>query len=166
MPRLKGQDLDDFLDEPHVGVLATLRQDGLPYTVPVWWLWHEGAFWLTGTSTRVWCKQLIADGRASLCIEAMEPVPGHVGCDGAVTYVDPEHHDIWPISSMLVDKYVRRGQGDKAADAFLANMKTEPRILFRLDLRDDRNAMRAIDMRVYEGKRADRQHQAEQRGET
>lgn len=159
MPRLKGDDLEDFLDQAHVGVLATLRQNGLPYTVPVWWLWHDGAFWLTGTSTRVWCKQLIADGRASLCIEAMEPVTGHVGCDGAVTYIDPEVEDIWPISSMLVDKYVRRGQGDAAADAFLANMKTEPRILFRLDPRDDRNAIRAIDMRVYEGKREDREHQ-------
>ena len=160
MPRLTGQDLENFLDEPHVGVLATLRQDGLPYTVPVWWLWHEGAFWLTGTSTRVWCRQLIADGRASLCVEALLPLPGHVGCDGPVTYLDPDEFDIWPISSMLVDKYVRRVQGDAAAAKFLANMKTEPRILFRLDTRDTRNAIRAIDMRIYEGKRADRAHQA------
>ncbi|MBL6691400.1 MAG: pyridoxamine 5'-phosphate oxidase family protein [Pseudomonadales bacterium] len=26
--------LEDFLEEPHVGVIATLRQDGMPYTVP------------------------------------------------------------------------------------------------------------------------------------
>ena len=32
-----------FLTEPHVGVLATLRSNGLPYTVPVWWLWHQDA---------------------------------------------------------------------------------------------------------------------------
>lgn len=165
MPRLTGADLDEFLDQPHVGVLATLRGDGLPYTVPVWWLWHENAFWLTGTSTRVWCRQLMADPRASLCIEAMAPVAAHVGCDGPVTFIDPDTADIWPISAMLVDKYVRRAQGDAAAEAFLANMRTEPRVLFRLEPRSARNAVRAIDMRVYEGKRADREYQAARRTE-
>ena len=41
-------------------------------------------------------------------------------------------------------------------------MRTEPRMLFRLEPEDRRNAVRAIDMRVYEGKRADREHQARQ----
>jgi hypothetical protein len=49
--------LAEFLEEPHVGVIATLRRDGHPYTVPVWWLWKEPYIWLTGTYSRVWCKQ-------------------------------------------------------------------------------------------------------------
>jgi len=38
---MKAEDLEVFLRQPYIGVLATLRRDGRPYTVPVWWLWHE-----------------------------------------------------------------------------------------------------------------------------
>lgn len=154
-----------FLRQPHIGVLATLRADGMPYTVPVWWLWDPdddgGAFWLTGTDSRVWCKQLRRDGRASLCIEATQPVAGHVGIDGRVEVRDRADFDIWPVSRRLVEKYVGRGDpgNDAAVAAFFANMQTEPRLLFRLAPEDRPNAIRAIDMRVYRGKRADREHQ-------
>jgi PPOX class probable F420-dependent enzyme len=151
----------EFLAQPHVGVLATLRRNGLPYTVPVWWLWHEDAFWISGTTTRMWCRQLQHDPRASLCIEAMTPHPGHVGVDGPVEVHLAEEYDIWPISRLLAEKYVGRSDpaNDAAVDAFFANMQTEPRMLFSLRPRDDRNGMRAIDMSVYEGKKADRKFQ-------
>ena len=34
MPRMKPDDVAEFLAQPHIGVLATLRRDGRPYTVP------------------------------------------------------------------------------------------------------------------------------------
>jgi len=153
-------DIESFLAEPHIGVLATLRRNGLPYTVPVWFHWDGTAAWITGTYERVWCKQLLHDPRASLCVEAMSPVAGHVGMDGAVTAHELPGFDIWPISSQLVDKYVRGPGGDAAADAFFANMRTEHRLLFRLQP----EVFRAIDMRVYRGKRADREFQSRQQG--
>jgi PPOX class probable F420-dependent enzyme len=144
--------LQDFLEQTHIGVLATLRRDGRPYTVPVWWLWDGAAFWISGTTNRVWCKQLLHDPRASLCIEALQPVPGHVGVDGlAEAKLRPEF-DIWPMSRRLAEKYV-----PDEAEAFFANMQTEPRLLFRLVP----EVWRAIDMRVYQGKRADRAYQAD-----
>lgn len=155
--------LERFLAEPHVGVLASLRRSGLPYTVPVWWLWHEGGFWLTGTTSRIWCQQLMADPRASLCIEALLPDPGHVGIDGEVSVHRAEDFDIWPISRLLAEKYVGRKDPANAAavDKFVANMRTEPRMLFCLHPQTERrNSIRAIDMSVYEPKRADREHQA------
>ncbi len=158
MPRMKPGDLEEFLRQPHIGVIATLRRDGRPYTVPVWWLWKEGAVWLTGTYNRVWCKHLLRDPRTSLCIEAMEPIPGHVEFDGIAEPLHPDRFDIWPISRELVEKYIGRGDPDRqpAVEAFLANMRTEPRLLFRLVPQ----VIRAIDMRVYRGKRADREYQA------
>ncbi|MCC7365877.1 MAG: pyridoxamine 5'-phosphate oxidase family protein [Dehalococcoidia bacterium] len=160
MPRMKPEDVELFLSQPHVGVLATLRRDGMPYTVPVWWLWKDGAVWLTGTYSRVWCKQLLRDGRASLCIESGPPFTGHVEFDGTCTAYEPTDFDIWPISRELAEKYVGRGDPANAAavDAFFANMQTEPRLLFKLTP----SVTRAIDMRVYRGKRADREYQAAQ----
>jgi len=147
-------DMVEFLAQPHVGVLATLRRDGRPYTVPVWFLHQDERFWITGTYDRVWCKQLFVDPRASLCIEAMAPVAGHVGVDGVVTAHELPDFDIWPTSRRLVDKYVAPEQ----RDAFFANMRTEHRLLFELTP----EVVRAIDMRVYRGKRADREHQERQ----
>ncbi len=157
MPRMTEAVLADFLREPHVGVIASLRKDGRPYTVPVWWLYEDGGFWLTGTSNRIWCQQLKADGRCSLCVEAMTPVAGHVGVDGIATAHELPDFDIWPVSRQLAEKYVGRGEpaNETAVDKFFANMQTEPRLLFRLEAQ----VWRAIDMRVYRGKRADRSFQ-------
>ena len=155
---MKPDDFELFLRGAHVGVLATLRRDGMPYTVPVWWLWKDGVAWLTGTYSRVWCKQLLHDPRASLCIESGPPFTGHVEFDGRCAAYEPKDHDIWPVSRELAEKYVGRGDpaNHAAVDAFFANMKTEPRLLFRLEPA----VTRAIDMRVYRGKRADREYQA------
>jgi hypothetical protein len=151
VPRMSPDDLAEFLEQPHIGVLASLRRDGRPYTVPIWFLHHDGAFWITGTYARVWCKQLLADPRGSLCVEAMAPVAGHVGVDGAVMARELPDFDIWPLSRRLVDKYVTPA----GRDAFFANMQTEDRLLFELVP----DVLRASDKRVYRGKRADREFQ-------
>lgn len=160
MPRMEQEVVDEFLEQPHVGVLASLRRDGMPYTVPIWWLHDNGVFWLTGTTNRLWCKQLQNDPRCSLCIEALSPVAGHVGVDGvAEAFLLPDF-DIWPVSRKLVEKYVGNGSDHdakrQAVEKFFANMQTEPRMLFRLTPK----TTRAIDMRVYRGKRADREFQS------
>jgi nitroimidazol reductase NimA-like FMN-containing flavoprotein (pyridoxamine 5'-phosphate oxidase superfamily) len=158
MPRMTAEMQARFLEQPFIGVLASLRQDGRPYTVPVWWLHRDGAFWITGTYSRVWCKQLMHDPRASLCIEASGEMAGHIDVDGNATALERPDLDIWPVSRALAEKYVGRGDPGRAeaVERFFANMQTEPRLLFRLDP----EVWRAIDMTVYEGKRADREHQA------
>jgi len=157
MPRMPEDVLERFLTEPHVGVLATLRHDGRPYTVPVWWLWNQGYFWITGTYPRIWCRQLIADPRCSLCIETLNPVARHAEVDGDAEVLHPDQFDIWPVSRLLAEKYV--GLGDPAnarrVDAFVDNMRTEPRLLFRIKPL----VWRAIDLTVYRGKKADREYQ-------
>ena len=158
MGRMRGEMLEEFLKQPHIGVIATLRKDGRPYTVPVFWLWHEGYFWLTGTTTRVWCKQLIRDPRCSLCIEAMEPFPAHAEVDGQAEPLTQDKFDIWPIHDLLAEKYLGGGKVSSAGtiDQFKAIWRTEPRMLFRIKP----DVWRAIELRVYRGKRADQDHQA------
>ncbi|MDQ1424766.1 MAG: hypothetical protein QOD72_2264, partial [Acidimicrobiaceae bacterium] len=137
-------DLVEYLQQPFVGVIATLRRSGLPYTVPIWWLWEaddalapfeagrhrypNGVAWITGTTSRAWCRQLRRDPRASLCIESGPPLTGHVGMDGLCDALLPDEYDIWPISERLADKYVGRGDPANAGAvaAFVANMRTEP----------------------------------------
>lgn len=155
MPRMDSETQEAFLAEPHVGVVASLRQDGRPYTVPVWFHWDGDDIWLTGTDSRVWCQQIRRDGRVSLCIEALAPVAGHIGIDGHGVVLDRDDFDIWPICEVLVEKYIGRNDptNAQAVESFLANMRTEPRLLIKLRP----EVWRAIDMRVYRGKRADRE---------
>ena len=157
MPRMREDTVAEFLEQPHVGVIATLRRDGMPYSVPIWWLHEAGSFWITGTSNRVWCKQLKTDPRCSLCIEALAPVPGFIAVDGHAEAFELPDFDIWPISRRLAEKYVGRRNPDnpEAVDQFFNNMRTEPRLLFKIEP----SVWRAIDMRVYRGKRADREYQ-------
>ena len=84
---------------------------------------------------------------------------GHVGIDGHCEAFLPPDFDIWPISRQLAEKYVGRNDpaNAEAVDAFFDNMRTEPRMLFRFTPQ----VWRAIDMRVYRGKRADREFQAQ-----
>ena len=115
MPRMKPDVLSEYLKEPYTGVIATLRRDGRPYTVPVWWLWKDGEIWITGTYSRVWCKQLLQDPRASLCIESGPPMTGHVEFDGNCEAYELPGFDIWPISRELAEKYVGRSDPSRKA---------------------------------------------------
>ena len=77
---------------------------------------------------------------------------GHVGADGTVTLHEHPGVDIWTRSRQLVQKYVPAA----GRDAFFANMQTEHRLIIEVVPQ----TVRAIDMRVYRGKRADRNYQA------
>lgn len=169
MARMKAEALRELLTRAHVAVLATIRRDGQPYLAPVWFLWEQtgppaaeypfydqGVFWLTGTHTRTWCKHLFRDPRAALCIETRgDPVPGYAAVDCTA---EPVTEGIWPVSEALARKYVggRPGASEQTVQRFVANMKTEPRLLFRLTPQ----RWRCIDLTVYTGTRADMAYQA------
>src|SRR5260370_42527252 len=101
MARIKPEVLEDFLQQPIIAVLSTLRRDGRAYQVPVWFLWRDGSFWLTGTYPRVWCKHIFADPRVSLCIEASEPATRYVAVDCTAAPVEPQDTGIWPVWRQL-----------------------------------------------------------------
>ncbi|MGI8553875.1 MAG: pyridoxamine 5'-phosphate oxidase family protein [Dehalococcoidia bacterium] len=172
MARMKADVLAEFLTKPINAVLATTRRQSRPYQVPVWFLWQEtgpaaaeypfyreGDFWLTGTYTRQWCKHIFADPRVSLCIEGGGPVPGYVAVNCQAVPVEPKDTDIWPISTKLAQKYVGARGDEEAVARFMANMRTEPRLLFRLTP----ESWRCIDLTVYTGARGDVAYQRSRR---
>lgn len=170
MARMKAEVLSEYLTHPVNAVLATTRKDGRGYQAPVWFLWKEtggadqqypfyrhGEFWLVGTYVRQWCRHIFADPRVSLCIEG-GPVPGYVVAECLAQPVEPKDVDIWPVATELAHKYVGMRRGEEAEKAFVANMRTEPRLLFRLTP----ERWRCIDLTVYTGMPGDRAHQRTQ----
>jgi hypothetical protein len=83
-----------------------------------------------------------------------------VGIEATAELYQLPYVDIWPISRQLAEKYVGQDNPSnaQAVDKFFNNMKTEPRLLFKLTPTN----WRAIDMRQYRGKKSDRKFQEDQ----
>jgi PPOX class probable F420-dependent enzyme len=62
-------DLDRFLDRPRIGKLVTLRPDGSPTVVPIWYEWDgsTAAIFTSRKSAKV--RRIEADPRVALSVE-------------------------------------------------------------------------------------------------
>lgn len=46
-------ELDEFLSQPHIAVVATSSPSGVPHAVPIWYLWRDGkVLFHTGETSR------------------------------------------------------------------------------------------------------------------
>ena len=71
------EDLDGFLHEPLIAVLATLRKDGSVLLSPVWHEWRDGGFNVWTGADDVKARHLRRDPRASILVaESQLPLRG------------------------------------------------------------------------------------------
>ncbi|SFB35892.1 PPOX class probable F420-dependent enzyme [Amycolatopsis marina] len=72
-------ELEKFLAQTFptpLGVISTLRRDGSPHIVPVWFRWNAGFVTVWTTDTRVWVRNLLRDPRAAFSVQTFEdPYP-------------------------------------------------------------------------------------------
>lgn len=74
---LRVEDLDGFLGEPLVAVLATLRRDGTALLSPVWHEWRDRGFNVWVGVDDVKARHLRRDPRASILVaESQFPLRG------------------------------------------------------------------------------------------
>ncbi|MBL8129970.1 MAG: PPOX class F420-dependent oxidoreductase [Thermomicrobiales bacterium] len=62
-------DVRAFLDEPRFGVLATINGDGSPQQTVMWYQFRGDTVMMNTARGRKKDRNLLRDGRASLCIE-------------------------------------------------------------------------------------------------
>jgi PPOX class probable F420-dependent enzyme len=59
-----------------LGVIATLRRDGSPHLIPVWFRWAAGDVTIWTTDTRLWVRNLLRDPRVAFSVQTFEaPYP-------------------------------------------------------------------------------------------
>jgi PPOX class probable F420-dependent enzyme len=68
-----------------LGVIATVRGDGSPHIVPVWFRWHAGAVTIWTTETRTWVRNLRRDPRVAFSVQTFEDPYPAVMMRGAAT---------------------------------------------------------------------------------
>lgn len=114
-------EVDAFLRERRVAVIATLDTDGSPRTAPIWFLWdpEEGeagaAILFTSRKTKKW-RNLQADPRVSLCIDHREPPYAAVILDGRVEEVSGR--SLYEDVRQMAVAYYGQAEGEAFAERY------------------------------------------------
>ncbi len=87
---------EEFLQGPNIAVIATLRPDGRPHTVPTWYEWADGRILVNMDRTRRRLEHLRNDARVAFTVMAPDDWYSHVSFLGDVVEIreDPDLADI------------------------------------------------------------------------
>ncbi len=66
-------ELDRFLAGDLLATLCCVKPDGYPYSVPVWYQWEEGRFWVVPRAGAAWARYLESNPRVSLAVSEHHP---------------------------------------------------------------------------------------------
>jgi PPOX class probable F420-dependent enzyme len=115
-------DVDEFLSRANPAVVATLRPDGSPHTVPTWYDWADGRVLLNMDESRLRLRFLRRDHRAALTVLAERSWYTHISLIGRVVSIedDPDLTDI----DRLAVRYT--GQPFRRRDAKRVSAWLEP----------------------------------------
>ena len=93
MPRLPlPPEVDEFLTRANPAVIATLRSDGSPHTVPTWYDWENGRVLLNMDESRLRLEFMRNDARAALTVLDEDSWYKHVSLLGRIVDIhdDPD----------------------------------------------------------------------------
>lgn len=87
---------DDFLHQPNPAVIATLRPDGSPHTVPTWYDWEDGRVLVNMADSRLRLGFMRRDPRVALTVLGEDSWYTHVSLIGRAVSIedDPDLVDI------------------------------------------------------------------------
>ena len=70
--RLTEEDAWSFVEAAHTGIFTTLRRDGTPVTLPVWFVAADRVIWIAAPAATKKVKRVEHDARASFLVETGE----------------------------------------------------------------------------------------------
>ena len=77
-----------LLSGTRTGKLATVREDGRPHVVPIWFVMEDDAVVFTTWHESVKLRNLAKNARASMVVDLEEPPYAYVVVEGTVTLSD------------------------------------------------------------------------------
>jgi PPOX class probable F420-dependent enzyme len=110
-------EVDEFLSHPNPAVIATLRGDGSPHTVPTWYDWEDGRALLNMDESRLRLRFMRRDPRASLTVLDEESWYRHVSLIGRIVSIadDPDLTDIDRLALRYTGKPFRRREAKRVS---------------------------------------------------
>jgi PPOX class probable F420-dependent enzyme len=124
MPRLPlTPEVEEFLQKPNPAVVATLRPDGSPHSVPTWYAWEDGLVLLNMDESRARLDHLRRDPRVSLTVLDGDDWYHHVSLRGNVLRIE-EDRDLAGIDR-LSQRYRGQPYRNRERKRFNAWMQVE-----------------------------------------
>ena len=68
MARLTTEELDEFLSQPHLAHLVTLRASGTAHVAPVWFLWDAGRVYVMADADAVKVRNIRRNPAVAVCV--------------------------------------------------------------------------------------------------
>lgn len=116
MNRMTEQEWREFvLAGTRTGKLSTVRADGSPHVVPVWFLLDGDDVVFNTDHGSVKAKNLTRDGRFSLCVDSDQPPYAFVTLSGHASLVQ-DVPDVRDWAGRLGARYVGPDQAERYAD--------------------------------------------------
>lgn len=69
---LDNEELDQFLNDGHTLILATIRKSGEPFLTPIWYVYHDGAFFIRTPAKSAKVQHIKRDPRVCCLLEEGE----------------------------------------------------------------------------------------------
>ena len=124
MSDMTPEQMAEFLERPLVAVYVTLRANGSPHAIPVWYEYRDGDFLVFTSSTFQRVKNLERDSRAAITISTHDVPYMYVSAEGPVS-ITPEGVAETGLS------IARRYMGDEA-EGYLTELLGEHSVVLRL----------------------------------
>jgi PPOX class probable F420-dependent enzyme len=80
-------EVEELLRRPNPAIIATLRPDGSPHSVPTWYDWEDGRILLNMEDTRLRLGYMRRDPRVSLTVLAEDSWYRHVSLLGRIVSI-------------------------------------------------------------------------------
>ncbi|HEX6286090.1 MAG TPA: PPOX class F420-dependent oxidoreductase [Acidimicrobiia bacterium] len=87
-PMTRERALEFLKQGTRTGNVATVRADGRPHVVPVWFIVEDEDVLFTTWHTSVKAQNLARDGRAAMSVDLPEPPYAYLLIDGPVSVID------------------------------------------------------------------------------
>jgi PPOX class probable F420-dependent enzyme len=114
MKEMTRQEIDEFLMQgTRTGKVATVREDGRPHVVPIWFVMDGDDILFTTWHTTVKLANMRRDSRVALCVDDQTPPYAYAMVEGTVTLSDdPAELRHW--ATRIGGRYM----GQEQAEAF------------------------------------------------
>ena len=85
MASLSREEIDEFLSQPHLAHLVTLRASGTPHVAPVWYLWDQGRAYVMADAGALKVRNIRRNPAVSVCVATPDRPYAFVTVEGSAS---------------------------------------------------------------------------------
>ena len=116
-------------DPALVGVVGTLREDGAPHVVPVWYRWDGDAILIWTDDVRVWLQNLRRDPRIAFSVQEIQAPFAAVTMRGRATLTRGRDDELLTEIGHIIERYVPANELGGVLKSWLVG----PQIVVRIE---------------------------------